>query len=296
MDALKAQIAARKRKAADIRAGRDKYARRGELVDAQEEHEPENDSTALEDTRETPEEENEAAVAETEAPAAPHWSPAEISRRLRSFGEPIRFFDESEHDRADRLRAAELREYHGRQTGRTDYLKALEGTETDLSLSADKAEQIVPKEREGVGMNQVIDLALLRKDPAKLYPMIYYTLKGLMADWEASLAKRPDDVRLSTDGRLHTAAYLQSAENIKPLFKLLRRRALEPDVLVRMSEIVHYMQQREYRQANDSYLQLSIGNAPWPIGVAMIGIHEGPTDFRLYTANKGHALSDEPSA
>lgn len=47
--------------------------------------------------------------------------------------------------------------------------------------------------------------------------------------------------------------------------------SLEPDVLVRMSEIVHYMQQREYRQANDSYLQLSIGNAPWPIGVADIG-------------------------
>lgn len=44
-----------------------------------------------------------------------------------------------------------------------------------------------------------------------------------------------------------------------------------PDVLMRIAEIVHYMQQREYRMANDSYLQLSIGNAPWPIGVTAVG-------------------------
>ena len=35
-----------------------------------------------------------------------------------------------------------------------------------------------------------------------------------------------------------------------------------------------YMQEREYLKANDSYLRLSIGNAPWPIGVTMVGIHE----------------------
>ena len=40
---------------------------------------------------------------------------------------------------------------------------------------------------------------------------------------------------------------------------------------MRIAEIVHYMQQREYRKANDSYLQLSIGNAPWPIGVTAVG-------------------------
>lgn len=44
-----------------------------------------------------------------------------------------------------------------------------------------------------------------------------------------------------------------------------------PDVLARLAEIVHYVQKREYRNANDSYLQLSIGNAPWPIGVTMVG-------------------------
>lgn len=67
---------------------------------------------------------------------------------------------------------------------------------------------------------------------------------------------------------------LQSAEYLKPLFKSLRKRQLEPDVLQGLAEIVYYMQKREYLKSNDSYLRLSIGNAPWPIGVTMVGIHE----------------------
>lgn len=46
---------------------------------------------------------------------------------------------------------------------------------------------------------------------------------------------------------------------------------LLPDMLARIAEIVHYMQKRQYQRANDSYLRLSIGNAPWPIGVTMVG-------------------------
>ena len=42
-------------------------------------------------------------------------------------------------------------------------------------------------------------------------------------------------------------------------------------MLVRIAEIVYYMQKRQYQKANDSYLRLSIGNAPWPIGVTMVG-------------------------
>ena len=42
-------------------------------------------------------------------------------------------------------------------------------------------------------------------------------------------------------------------------------------MLARIAEIVHHMQKRQYQRANDSYLRLSIGNAPWPIGVTMVG-------------------------
>ena len=34
------------------------------------------------------------------------------------------------------------------------------------------------------------------------------------------------------------------------------------------------MAEREYLKASDQYIQLSIGNAPWPIGVTSVGIHD----------------------
>jgi pre-mRNA-splicing factor 18 len=48
-------------------------------------------------------------------------------------------------------------------------------------------------------------------------------------------------------------------------------KSLAADVLARIAEIVYYMQKRQYQRANDAYLRLSIGNAPWPIGVTMVG-------------------------
>ena len=46
---------------------------------------------------------------------------------------------------------------------------------------------------------------------------------------------------------------------------------LPSDMLARLAEIMYYMQMRQYQKANDSYLRLSIGSAPWPIGVTMVG-------------------------
>lgn len=40
-------------------------------------------------------------------------------------------------------------------------------------------------------MNSLLDLSLVRRDKDKVYPIIYYTLKGLLKDWENALAERP---------------------------------------------------------------------------------------------------------
>lgn len=49
------------------------------------------------------------------------------------------------------------------------------------------------RHREGVGMNSLLDLNLVKKDINKVYPIIYYTLKGLLRDWEQTLAERPSE-------------------------------------------------------------------------------------------------------
>ena len=45
---------------------------------------------------------------------------------------------------------------------------------------------------------------------------------------------------------------------------------------------------REYIQANDKYIDLSIGNAPWPLGVAMLSI-----TVKRNSPKVSHVLNEE---
>lgn len=39
--------------------------------------------------------------------------------------------------------------------------------------------------------DEVLDLALIKSDPDKLYPIIYYALKKKLKEWGQSMAERP---------------------------------------------------------------------------------------------------------
>jgi len=46
-------------------------------------------------------------------------------------------------------------------------------------------------------------------------------------------------------------------------------------------------------QANDAYLEMAIGNAAWPIGVTMVGIHARTGREKIFARNVAHVLNDE---
>ena len=48
-----------------------------------------------------------------------------------------------------------------------------------------------------------------------------------------------------------------------------------------------------YMQANDAYLSMAIGNAPWPIGVTMVGIHARTGREKIFSQQIAHVLNDE---
>lgn len=50
---------------------------------------------------------------------------------------------------------------------------------------------------------------------------------------------------------------------------------------------------QRYLQANDAYLQMAIGNAPWPIGVTMVGIHARTGREKIFSKHVAHVLNDE---
>jgi pre-mRNA-splicing factor 18 len=43
----------------------------------------------------------------------------------------------------------------------------------------------------------------------------------------------------------------------------------------------------------DQYIKLAIGNAPWPIGVTMVGIHKHSAHEKIYPNSVAHIMNDE---
>ena len=139
----------------------------------------------------------------TNSPAPPSESQFNISnketiRRLRQKSQPIRLFAESDKERRLRLRALELIEERGteRQGGQNDFKKALEDVE---NVEKEMTAKGSGSGKKGKGLkddveqqvNGVLDLGLLKSDPDKLYPIIYYALKRTLKEWEEAMDERP---------------------------------------------------------------------------------------------------------
>lgn len=117
----------------------------------------------------------------------------------------------------------------------------------------------------------------------KITPLILLFLRRLLHEQELVLDERSDIEKGSKEGRLASSIFAQSKSSLKILFKLLRRNTVPKDILKRLAEICSFMQQHEYVRANDAYLKLAIGNAPWPIGVTAVGIHERSAQEKIKT-------------
>jgi len=122
-------------------------------------------------------------------------SPEECVRRLRLKGQPIRLFGETDKDRRLRLRALELLEERG-EGQQNDFRRTLEYLETSLeeknlgkaarlthASAGASGEMKAPEIKEtkgkmtGPAEGSVLDLNLIKEDPNKLYPLIYFALK-----------------------------------------------------------------------------------------------------------------------
>ncbi|KAJ2814887.1 hypothetical protein GGI24_006232, partial [Coemansia furcata] len=203
-------------------------------------------------------------------------SAEEAVRRLRARGEPIRLFGESDGQRQRRLRMLELSEEKS-DGQRNEFRHVLAQVEAgamlgDLRRQAKMNDDEEEKRQRRYALLAAYDvtpisLSLLRSDMDKLCTLLYVYFKRLLYEWDDYLATRPEEERRSAEGKMAAATQRQSADYLKPFFRNLKQRKLQADVLARITEIARWMLEKEYMRANDEYLQLSIGNAPWPLGV-----------------------------
>ena len=207
-----------------------------------------------------------------------------VMARLRKLGEPICFFGETARERAARLQKleAQMKEKMPEEGLRvhTNIEKAEElrnrrEKEKESGTGAKDGEK--GREEEGGRKKKAVDKTC-KEEIVRKY------LKGLLKEWEAEFAaKSTKEFLESHRGKMAAVTLKQCRETVSYLFDLLRERTVPKDVVDHLDKIVSFMKQREYMLATDEYLKLSIGNAPWPMGVTMVGIHERAGRERIFS-------------
>lgn len=219
-------------------------------------------------------------------------------------------FGESDRDRLIRLRRIEATE-ENTEGQHNDFRAALAAAERKLleeNLKGAQQRTSECSDQEGEGEDpssnaktkeddqldtSIISLELLQSNLPETCRLIRVYFKRLLREWDTYLDSQPEEERRTAQGRQQKAIQAQSTEYMKPLFKMLKKHRVPADVLARITEICRYMQERKYLRANDAYLRLSIGNAPWPIGVTMVGIHERSAREKIFSSQVAHVLNDE---
>mmetsp|Transcript_56733 Transcript_56733/g.166035 ORF Transcript_56733/g.166035 Transcript_56733/m.166035 type:complete len:449 (-) Transcript_56733:129-1475(-) len=94
--------------------------------------------------------------------------------------------------------------------------------------------------------------------------------KALKA-WEKELAEKPEEDKKKALVKQEMAHHRQVRRDVRPLQKRLRSYVLEEFLLGKIYGIVKSAADREYRDASEAYLDLSIGKAAWPVGIGCGG-------------------------
>jgi len=213
----------------------------------------------------------------------------EVIRRLRKHGEPITFFGETDQKRCERLQRLEEHE-----KSRLNEEDKLAGTDNDFRQDLEQASHvgstIVQDEKPIV---EESDTPKTRAPDQSKGDFLLENLKRWLKTWEQDLNDRPEDEKLTAQGRVIAATFRQCCRYIEPLFQLLENKKCPTDILNPLYEITVHLKNKQYVKASDAYLRLAIGNAPWPMGVTMVGIHERSAREKIFTNQVAHILNDE---
>lgn len=125
-------------------------------------------------------------------------------------------------------------------------------------------------------------------------------IRNWCVEWKMDLESRPPQVSRSARGKRASDEYITSIRGFRYLFAQLRSRSLSSSIKTGIWLMLKAMQEKNYIHANAVLLNtISIGNAPWPIGVTQVGIHtksaarEKISTSHLNTNAAAHIMGDE---
>ncbi|XP_045535483.1 pre-mRNA-splicing factor 18 [Papilio machaon] len=308
MDILKAEIA-KKRKLLEeknILNPTKKYFKRGELLAKEQEEyfkkyglkpeEPQSESK--EDEEKVNKQENESK--QTESATLPR---TEVVKRLRERGHPITLFGENEVQSFRRLRRIEIQEPEANRGLRNDFQEAMEKVDQAylneiLALGTNNDNEKAHNEDDlddSITYEFIQEMAKTMGQGDRNHDMtvIMTLLQYLLKMWGQQLNSATAAEKNSVKHKMARATYTQTQVYLKPLTRKLKKKSLPEDICDSLMEITKHLLERNYIMASDAYLQMAIGNAPWPIGVTMVGIHARTGREKIFSKNVAHVMNDE---
>ncbi|MCL7036463.1 hypothetical protein MKW94_027220 [Papaver nudicaule] len=244
----------------------------------------------------------------------------EVIRRLRFLKQPVTLFGEDDGMRMDRLRETlktgcfeidndmtegqtndflrDISELRKRQkTGILSDRKRK--TREDGIEDGDGNGGCREDEYSGDGGDSDVDVGKdLKRLKAKFEDLcdedkILVFFKRLLIEWKQELDDRPDAEKRTGKGKGIVATFKQCARYLNPLFSFCRKKVLPDDIRESLLVVVNCCLERDYLAAMRQYISMAIGNAPWPIGVTMVGIHERSAREKIHTNSVAHIMNDE---
>ncbi|CAA0815535.1 splicing factor Prp18 family protein [Striga hermonthica] len=243
----------------------------------------------------------------------------EVVRRLRFLKQPVTLFGEDDQARLDRLKYVlkaglfevddsdmtegqtndflrDIVELKKRQKSgimsdrkrksRNDAGEDKDGGDGDKDLSGDGASSGVDHDKDLKRMKANFE-DLCDEDKILVF------FKKLLNEWNDELNEMGEAEKRTAKGKSMVATFKQCARYLNPLFKFCRKKVLPDDIRQALMYIVDCCMRRDYLAGMDHYIKLAIGNAPWPIGVTMVGIHERSAREKIYTNSVAHIMNDE---
>ncbi|XP_055380043.1 pre-mRNA-splicing factor 18 [Condylostylus longicornis] len=227
----------------------------------------------------------------------------EVIRRLRERGEPILLFGESDVESFKRLRQSEISQPESNRGFRNDFQEAMDAV--DQAYLKEILETVSPTKSEKKDEESQLDASINwetikemakgmgRGNKEKDLHIIETLLQFLLKNWSDQINSYSAQEKMTTKVKMARVIYTQTKEYLKPLFRKLKHKTLPEDILDSLRDIVKHLLNRNYIAASDAYLEMAIGNAPWPIGVTMVGIHARTGREKIFAKNVAHVMNDE---
>lgn len=312
MDILKAEIERKKRQLAEknVLVPNKKYFKRGDLAARDAEEYRQRYGLSEEgggSQRAAPLSQPDAA---NDHSGTTQLARTEVVRRLRDRAEPVLLFAETELEAFHRLRRLEILEPEVNRGMRNDFQAAMDqvdaaylaeylqqsvsGSGSGPDADAEGAAAAAEEARQTMADIQTEAAERLGRGDASFDTQLLIKLyKCLVLEWGDSIHNLPRAEREAIKNKMALATYKQTQQYLKPLFRQLKSGKLPEDIKESLVEIAQYMLDRNYIKANDTYLQMAIGNAAWPIGVTMVGIHARTGREKIFSKHVAHVMNDE---